>query len=322
MSKITIAGKALAQIRQCANKAKEITGRNCLLDILYCCFRYRASAKDYIMFEFYKINSHERNLYETFYRHDVLMKRLQKSMGGGKIADNKELEYGIYKELIHRDWILVLPTDDDEKIISFLKNKEFVIAKPTNESLGRGVVKISCHDKKAIEKLLEDRRGRKYLIEDCIQNHPDFGVLNQSSLNTIRAFTLIDKEGRLKIFEVLLRVGLPGMHVDNWGAGGVLYHVDIETGMVDRAGIDKTKKRYIYHPGSNVKMLGFQVPNYDGLLEYVKRLTAVLPKAQVVGWDIAITPDGFDLVEMNCPGGHDIMQVFGTPYYKWIMNNI
>lgn len=47
----------------------------------------------------------------------------------------------------------------------------------------------------------------------------------------------------------------------------------------------------------------------------------VEPKAKFVGWDIAITPNGFELIEMNFPGGHDLLQVFGKPCYDIISAN-
>ena len=37
-------------------------------------------------------------------------------------------------------------------------------------------------------------------------------------------------------------------------------------------------------------------------------------QARFVGWDMVIMPKGYELVEINCPEGHDILQPFGTPY--------
>ena len=54
---------------------------------------------------------------------------------------------------------------------------------------------------------------------------------------------------------------------------------------------------------------------------YVIELTKVYPQARYVGWDVAITPDGFDLVEMNCPAGHDMFQSFNNPIYDIMLKN-
>ena len=61
-------------------------------------------------------------------------------------------------------------------------------------------------------------------------------------------------------------------------------------------------------------MVGFHLPKFEELKLYVTRLSQVCPQARYVGWDIAITPSGFALVEMNCPGGHVFLQAFGEPF--------
>ena len=64
-------------------------------------------------------------------------------------------------------------------------------------------------------------------------------------------------------------------------------------------------------------MVGFELPDYTALKEYVLRLVKVVPQAWYVGWDIAITPNGYDLIEMNCPAGHDMFQSFNNPVYRF-----
>lgn len=271
-----------------------------------------------MMFKFYKFRGGERNKFVTFYRHRKMMAKMDREAGEGKyhIVDNKEDEYAVYGKFIHRDWIIVRAEDDNSKIENFVKTHPMIIAKPTDSTFGRGVMKVSNSDESAISTLLENRTGHTYILEECLENCDELKKLNPSSLNTIRAFTHIAPNGELEIFTIQLRVGTPGMIVDNWGAGGVVYNIDVETGIIDRAGIDKHQKPYLFHPGSNVKMIGFEIPRYKELTEYILALASELPKAKVVGWDIAITKDGIDFIEMNCPGGHDIMQAFGTPYYQ------
>ena len=68
-------------------------------------------------------------------------------------------------------------------------------------------------------------------------------------------------------------------------------------------------------------MLGFEIPNYDELKRYILQIALTEPKARYAGWDIAITPNGYDLVEMNCPAGHDMFQSFNNPAYEFIKKN-
>ena len=151
------------------------------------------------------------------------------------------------------------------------------------------------------------------MIEGAIQQAPWIAAINPSSINTIRAYTLVKNNGETQILGIMLRVGRKGSHVDNWGSGGVGYDFDIETGVCVGFGRDKKNNPYIFHPDSNVQMVGFQLPNFEQLKKLIVELTHKVPQARFVGWDIAITPNGYELVEMNCPGGHDFLQVFGRP---------
>lgn len=288
-----------------------------IISMLWCLLRYGARPTDYTRFQFYKLKGTERNRYVTLYRHQKMMKIMNKVAGEGKyhLVDNKEDEYKAYRSFIHRDWEIVKPTEADEKVVAFLQNHEEVIAKPVDSTFGRGVVKVRKGQEEVINKLLEDRKTHTYLLEECLRNCDELKIINPNSLNTIRAFTHIEENGIPNIFELQLRVGTPGMIVDNWGAGGVVYHIDVNTGVIDRAGIDKHNNPYIYHPGSNIKMVGFEIPHFGELKDYIISMAKLFPKAKVVGWDVAITEKGLDFIEMNCPGGHDIMQAFGTPYY-------
>lgn len=312
--------KGLAEIMREAALTKQLNG-GCrwwyFLDIVSSIIKYGARATDYTRFQFYKYKGRERNKFVTFYRHRKMMKLMDEIAGNGKyhLVDNKEDEYVAYRDFIHRDWEKVETSDPDERIIDFIQNHDEVIAKPVDSTFGRGVVKVNKQQNDVIAKLLEDRKGHTYLLEECLKNCAELSALNPGSLNTIRAFSHIGEDGIPEIFELQLRVGTPGMIVDNWGAGGVVYKVDVTTGVIDRAGIDKHNNPYIYHPGSNIKMVGFEIPRFNELKDYIISLAKVFPKAKVVGWDIAITDKGLDFIEMNCPGGHDIMQAFGVPYY-------
>ena len=51
-------------------------------------------------------------------------------------------------------------------------------------------------------------------------------------------------------------------------------------------------------------------------------MSQLVPTARFVGWDIAITPSGYELVEMNCPGGHDFLQAFGKSYWDLLKKEL
>lgn len=284
----------------------------------FCLVRYGARPIDYWRFEFYNKSSRRRNQCLTFIRYKRLYRRLMKeAYSHASISADKEQEYRIFSEFVHRPWISVSRGGIEEVALTdFVGRHGPVIAKPSRGEQGKGVTQIS--DAADLKAFLESIGDEVYVLEGKVYNCRELRELNPSSLNTLRVVTMIDNEGLIHVLGAWLRVGAIGKVVDNWGAGGVGYNVDIETGMIDRAGRDKKNRSYIYHPGTDKCMVGFRIPNFKNVLESVKKMAALTPYARYVGWDIAITEDGIDLIEMNFPPGHDMMQSFENPVYDQI----
>lgn len=289
------------------------------LDMAWCLLRYGARPIDYVRFEFHKKSARERNRYLTIFRYFRLQNRFGAGMQGVK---GKVEEYRTFSPYIKRNWIEINQATPTCLVSDFVQKYSVVIAKPINGEQGKGVLKIEGIDSSEYKELLENRRSISYVVEEKVVNCRELEVINPSSLNTVRATTLILKNGLPKIVSIILRVGAPGSHVDNWGSGGVGYNFDIETGICNMYGRDKKNRLYTYHPGSNVQMIGFKLPHFEELKQYIISLTKIFPSARYVGWDIAITPKGFDLIEMNCPAGHDMFQSFDNPVYELMKNNL
>lgn len=314
-------------LSQCDEPAKMISEKygvkrgGVIISMLWCRLRYGALPVDYERFEFYKKNHHERNRYLTQRRWKKMFKEfgyyITREKTYGKIAI-----YKTFADYIHRPWIVADKDTDPQSIKDYIAKQRVVFAKPDHSSQGRGVVKIKAEDNAAVEELLNDCKQEAFVVEGAIEQAPEIAAINPSSINTIRAFTLIKRDGTTQIISILLRVGMPGMVVDNWGSGGICYNFDLATGICDRAGVDKKQQPYLIHPGSNFQMVGFQLPDFNKLKQLVIEISQKVPQARFVGWDIAITPEGYELVEMNCPGGHDILQPFGRPYGDMIRKEL
>jgi hypothetical protein len=147
------------------------------------------------------------------------------------------------------------------------------------------------------------------LLEEFIEQHEDMSSLNASSVNTVRVYTVLDREHVPHILSCSIRVGGAGSCVDNYHSGGVVYPVDIETGVVYMPGKDIMGKELIYHPGTNKKVVGFEIPNYDGLKQFVARAALELPESRLIAWDVAVLKKGFEFVEGNYAGDPGVMQV-------------
>ena len=156
----------------------------------------------------------------------------------------------------------------------------------------------------------EEFSKQDLLIEECLVQHPALFFSNVS-VNTIRVNSLLDKEGNVHLFKAVLRVGIGDSVVDNYNAGGVEYPIDIETGIISSLGFHDNKLQCIYHPLSDKIMPGFNIPYWDKVVFCITEASKQLPLCRFVGWDIAITKDGVELIEGNHNPGYVSMEYFG-----------
>lgn len=158
------------------------------------------------------------------------------------------------------------------------------------------------------------------ILEAFIQQHPTLSAVNPSSVNTVRICTARDRAGEVHVIGASLRGGGAGSVVDNLHADGVQYSVDPETGLIVRGGVKFNGERNVYfHPSTNAKMIGLQIPNWDKVLETVKQAGKIPPNLRYIGWDIAVTEKGCEIIEANILQGSNGMQQDGVGKYRIIM---
>lgn len=148
------------------------------------------------------------------------------------------------------------------------------------------------------EKLLE---SAPVVCEELIVQSKGMSILNASSVNTVR-MPAISCNGGVRLLAPFLRIGRQGSVVDNAGAGGVFATVDEKTGIVTTLGIDERGRSYVKHPESGVVIPGFQVPRWHEAVALVNDLADSNKEVRYVGWDLALTEDGWVVVEGNDNG--------------------
>ena len=173
-----------------------------------------------------------------------------------------------------------------------MQEKKFII-KPNNLWYGLGI-KIGH----TIEELY-DLKNEGILVEEIVKNHESISILNPTSLNTIRVVTVVDSSNIPHIVSTTLRTGNKGAVIDNAYGGGTFYHIDEKIGVIDAPGKDTLCNSYIIHPSCNIVMPGYKIPNFNDVKQYCLELALKLPGVRYVGWDIAITIDGIEVIEGN-----------------------
>ena len=309
-------------IRYCIPVAKKIgTGNgSCnnwlrvLLDMIWCNFRYGAmDSREYLLFDFWKKPHNLKKTYFTKRRYFRLIKKFDYDVFSKLIE--KQNQYKEYSSFIHRHWFFVNDKCSEEELFNFISAHKEIIAKPVSSDCGRGIEKLTILDKDKILEIYANRNEVQYLMEEVVNNCHEFQLLNPGSLNTVRVTYVINKKNEPNIFSVMLRSGVSqDVVVDNWGGGGILMDVDIESGIVLKPGLNEQGVEFAQHPITKTKLIGFKIPRYKEMLKFAKKVAMANPKVVYGGLDIAITDDAFELIEINFPPASIGYQSFGKGY--------
>ena len=150
------------------------------------------------------------------------------------------------------------------------------------------------------------------LIQPRLRNHPQLEPLNNDALATVRAVTCLDESGCPELLGAVLRMAIGDNHVvDNLHAGGIAAAVDLKTGRLGLAsnlGMDCSLGWLDRHPTSNAQISGFKLPHWEQFRPFTERVHRAFADRILIGWDVAITPNGLVLVEGNGAPDLDIMQ--------------
>jgi hypothetical protein len=275
----------------------------------------------YFAFQFYKLRRRERNLFVTKRRSNRIERVFNHASDSEiEIIANKALFNKTFDSFIHRDWVYV-PDASENEVRAFVERNRKILIKPTHETQGKGIRLLKEEDlKNGVSAFYQEAKKEGLLLEEFITQHPALSKINPSSVNTARICTVRDRDGNVHVIGASLRGGGKKSVVDNLHAAGVQYPVDVATGIIIRGGVKNTGEQNIYfHPDTNVQMIGMQIPNWSMILQTVREAGQSFPSLRYIGWDIAITETGCELVEANIQQGSNGMQQDGVGKYPIIM---
>lgn len=188
-------------------------------------------------------------------------------------------------------------------------NGGVIVVKPLDLSSGKGIFTFDPKTD-SWSKLEKKLSGKQYLLEERVELHSDIKRLNPPSCQTIRVYTVVDSKGQVHIVDAVIRVGGGNAIQDNFHAKGVVYPIDLNRGRIKGVGKDLHNNEYLEHPSTEIFMPGYQIPNWSGVLDFAKRAASQNKAARFIGWDIAITPEAFEMIEGNYYVYCGLMQIF------------
>ena len=288
------------------DKAKKETGKSSLymmLDIFYSSFKYNISILEYFQFHFYKHSTAERNKYAgTGFMYEYQLKMNPKS--GRSVLEDKLEFLDSYKEFIHHAHASITELEKNvsvaQKILANPSGK--LVFKNAHGQCGNGIEVLNVsglNQQKIIDRL---KKNGNDFVEEFVVQHPALMKLSPSGLNTIRIVTQINNNNKVDIIAARLRITI-NCAVDNLAAGNIAAPIELETGKVDGPGVysDITKEDEFFHPVTKTEIVGFKVPFWKETIEMVTAAALKNQNNNSVGWDIAITETGAELIE----GNHD-----------------
>lgn len=144
-----------------------------------------------------------------------------------------------------------------------------------------------------------------YIGQEIIEQHAIINEINPTCINSLRMETYIDARGTPHILSALMRFGKGDSVVDNASSGGFYVGVDMNTGKLKKTGQQLLRyggKQFFRHPFTQVEFGNREIPFFKEACDLVLGMVNNIPD-RLVGWDIAITPNGPILIEGNIQPG-------------------
>jgi len=191
-------------------------------------------------------------------------------------------------------------------------------AKPARGYFGIGSYAVSAYDASSdsielydgnrmpvpefVDQIMENATSG-YLFHECLRSHPEIAEICGNTVTTCRLDIFVENEGP-RLFYNNWKIPTGRNMNDNFHdglTGNLAAFLDADTGVVRRLvnsiGIDQ--KELVDHPDSGKRLHGFQVPDWDKIKTLCFTAATAFPGLRVQGWDVALTPKGPVLVELN-----------------------
>lgn len=226
--------------------------------------------------------------------------------------NNKYLCSRIFDKYYKRDVTELKSKDDFGNFLLFIAEHKRFMVKPEAFSLGVGIRIVDVDEFDDAVKLFADIiKNGCVVLEELVMQSESMAVYHSESVNTIRFVTAYNN-GRTEYVYALLRMGVSDSVVDNVYSGGIVAQVDTETGGVVTPGLRREGGAFLTfdrHPDTDAQITGSTIPRWGELLDTINELVGVVPEQKYVGWDMALTDDGWVMIEGNAKPSFGSIQV-------------
>ncbi len=181
-----------------------------------------------------------------------------------------------------------------------------LILKPVNGSGGKGIKLIYIQDEQFMVrdgtrtfKLQDLQISRRHVLQAWVMQHKDLDHIYPDSLNSMRIHTMLTRNNGVIFIGGNYRFGVNSAYIDNLSSGGIGVPVDTDSGILGAIGHDYQCQTYLAHPNSGTVFEGYQIPFWNEVREVSVRTQRSFPFVRHYGLDVAITPTGPIIIEIN-----------------------
>ena len=271
-------------------------------DSILSSLKYNISITEYFLFRFYDLSEAEKQNYAgTGYMYEY--QKLMNPPTSRKILVDKKIFLQTYSQFVRHTHVIFDEIQTSEKTDKILHNQTGkIVLKKSDGQCGIGIEVRNANEfnRQSLYKRLEETGND--MVEAFVQQHRQLNKLSPSGLNTVRIITQLNKNDHVDIIGARLRITV-NSSVDNLAAGNIAAPIDSDNGIVTGPGVysDITKKDEMKHPVTGVAIINFRIPFWIETMEMVKEAALLHIENRSIGWDVAITDKGPELIE----GNHD-----------------
>ena len=284
-----------------ATKASGRSKWDILRDVIGASIKNNISVLDYFYFRFYEKNGSERQKWAgTGYMYEYQLNMNPKY--SRNVLEDKRIFLDKYHDFVLHKFVTLEQIENSNSDFHAIMNHQSgkIVFKDALGQCGFGIEITNAKDWTK-ETLVQHMKAKKFnLLESFVQQADELQELSPSGLNTVRVFTHITENNEVVFLGCRLRISV-NSQVDNMASGNMAAVVDFHSGTVVSNGIysDISKSDSEFHPITGIQIKGFVVPFWKETVEMITKAALLDIRNRSVGWDVAITSQGPELIEGN-----------------------
>lgn len=207
------------------------------------------------------------------------------------------------------------------EIVAYFRDAAYpLFIKPDTGSHGLGAMIVDGIDGSDLKLRDGSRVGLERLaaspipliVQDLIEPHAELRRMTGGTPPTARLYVLADN-GEPLVHCAVLRIPVGRSMVDNFHAGrtgNLIAQIDVDRGRcgVGIAGLGFDYRTVDCHPDTGHRITDAVVPDWAEACAMTLRAARLFPGLPVQAWDVAFTPTGPSIIEINAKGEFRILQ--------------